>query len=96
MVTIYSILNVILTPESLQEGFTEKAIQNVIICNGSENNIVDLQRKARAKTFVQGKNIEIYNIYFDDFMYGEEIVSCRDKQKFLKRINNIDEIIFKN
>lgn len=90
------IINVILTPESLQEGFTEKAIQNVIICNGSENNIVDLQRKARAKTFVQGKNIEIYNIFFDDFTYGEEVINCRDKQKFLKRINNVDEIIFKN
>ena len=90
------IINTILTPESLQEGFTEKAITTIIVCNGSENNIVDIQRKGRAKTYVEGKEIKIYNIYFDDFEYGGELIKCRDKQKFLKRVNNINDIIFEN
>jgi len=87
-------INVLITPESLQEGFTEKTINNVIICNGSSNPITDTQRKARGKTKNDNKIVNIYNLFFDDFMYGIDIIKNRDKVKFESRVNNLDEIIF--
>ena len=35
---------------------------------------------------LKNKEAKIFNIYFDDFQYGNSLVTTRDKQKLLIRI----------
>ena len=81
---------ILITPQSLETGFTEKKITGVIIVNGSTNSNAQYQRSNRAKTYVENKEAKIFNIYFDDFQYGNSLVTTRDKQKLLIRVGSFE------
>lgn len=84
---------IIISPQSLETGFTEKKLTGIIILNGSMDINTQYQRENRAKTFVQNKLAKVFNVYFDDFIYNQEIIQSRDKKKLIERCEDFENLI---
>jgi superfamily II DNA or RNA helicase len=89
------IYKILITVESLNEGLNIPNLKRVISIAGTRNNITHKQRSARVKTIDEldlNKVGKIYNIYFDDFTYNNNIIKSVDKTKLLERQKNSESI----
>jgi superfamily II DNA or RNA helicase len=85
-------LDLISAVKSLDEGVTIETLDAIIITSGSQNVIQYKQRTGRGKTYKQDKVTRIYNLYFEDFYIGDELVKSRDKAKLYSRQFNSENI----